>query len=790
MNEIDDIGIREASEGDIQRMFIGRETGGPWIEDSTRQTGNNSILALQTSLIHNPEGAARDRFLKKRQYRFKTRQRAQRKEISALKAARMEVVKKTFQENPFHHPHPCCNAGCFYMVDSEYAVVQYRRFLQMDREERKRVLKTMYVPSAGAFWFGGAYVCSRFLSKGLKFSNQLQCAVKGTPRARASSSIVALPRRNMKETKKNQIILYLRDLSERIGDSLPTKPHKHLPLMSKKQVFQRFENFNRNKEGRETPSLSYWFDVWKKFCSDIKTHRRHGFTVCDICENIRAGFEEAENERVEAVLRKEIAAHYEFVEIERRDYEYRRDLSKRHPEKYLSLIVDGADQTSYGLPHFVFGTKEDRGEKMQMKIVGVLEHEMHKQLTLLTLTDDFESGANHVIEALHRVLGRTKSKRGKLPPVFFVQADNCTRENKNRYLLSYLELLVRKGVFEEVQLCFLPIGHTHADIDQAFSSVSTRLNLERAITDLDLIDLLGKCYSPRAYAENMERVANFSGLCVLTGCTRNVFGFSPFRFFRLTRKNSITGVIELEGNEFLTTCDVKIQSTDPWAPLDNSSERAGFLKFAPDLRETPMTDTTPPDNVLEVNKHIRSSEHRVKSVEKVRRLEELRDRIYTRRKLQFHWDLSTAFEETGDYKPGCNIEDELRLPTSVVATTDECRDEPYMGNMSYSLNYFLAVKTAPECAGPFWIARKLRVTDFDADGKALKLQVRWFQAKDSGDAFSLSYRMSTYVRNGACALFDDVIDVRSVLCEFASLTRRGTLHVRTQKAIRQTLNMH
>ena len=73
------------------------------------------------------------------------------------------------------------------------------------------------------------------------------------------------------------------------------------------------------------------------------------------------GFENAENERVESILRKELTAHYEFVERERRDYEKRRELSKRYPAKYLSLIIDGADQTSYGLPHFVFATKEDKG---------------------------------------------------------------------------------------------------------------------------------------------------------------------------------------------------------------------------------------------------------------------------------------------------------------------------------------------------------------------------------------------------------------------------------------------
>lgn len=293
------------------------------IERSGSQTASG-LLTVQSSGLHASHAAVDHAMRQKRQYRFRTRPRAQKKTVSRRQVARMAMVEKTMRENPFHYPRPCCNAGCFYTVDPEYAVLQYRRILKMGREDRKRALKSMYVHSAGAFWFGSAYVCTRFLAKGLQFSNQLQSAVKGTPTAKASSSIVALPRRNMKETERNQIILYLRDFAERVGDSLPTRPHSNLPLMSKKQVFERFENINRNVDGLEAPSLSCWCDVWKRFCSDIKTHRRHGFTKSDKCERIRMGFESAENERVESILRKELTAHQEFVERERRDYEKRK----------------------------------------------------------------------------------------------------------------------------------------------------------------------------------------------------------------------------------------------------------------------------------------------------------------------------------------------------------------------------------------------------------------------------------------------------------------------------------
>ena len=48
----------------------------------------------------------------------------------------------------------------------------------------------------------------------------------------------------------------------------------------------------------------------------------------------------------------------------------------------------------------------------------------------------------------------------------------CHRENKNRYVLAFLKSLVDCGVFEHIYLNFLPVGHTHCDIDELFSRIA------------------------------------------------------------------------------------------------------------------------------------------------------------------------------------------------------------------------------------------------------------------------------------------------------------------------------
>lgn len=41
------------------------------------------------------------------------------------------------------------------------------------------------------------------------------------------------------------------------------------------------------------------------------------------------------------------------------------------------------------------------------------------------------------------------------------QADNCGRENKNKFFLSFMALLVAKRIVKEVLISFLMVGHTH-----------------------------------------------------------------------------------------------------------------------------------------------------------------------------------------------------------------------------------------------------------------------------------------------------------------------------------------
>ena len=78
--------------------------------------------------------------------------------------------------------------------------------------------------------------------------------------------------------------------------------------------------------------------------------------------------------------------------------------------------------------------------------------------------------------------------RKPLPRKLYLQLDNSAKDNKNKYLMAFLSLLIVRGVFEEIQAGFLLVGHTHdSDIDAYFSHLSKALKSKNMFVLADLM---------------------------------------------------------------------------------------------------------------------------------------------------------------------------------------------------------------------------------------------------------------------------------------------------------------
>ena len=147
------------------------------------------------------------------------------------------------------------------------------------------------------------------------------------------------------------------------------------------------------------------------------------------------------------------------------------------------------------LPRSVEKTKGLAGLKtMKTKITGcILNSSLYKEgrKTMIMLNhDQFENGSNKVVTIIYKLLLTFIEDHGFLPKKLVLTSDNCTRENKNQYVLALLYSLVDLGIVEDVTFGFLHVGHTGFAPDQMFSILAAVFKKTNIPTLEDLIMLI------------------------------------------------------------------------------------------------------------------------------------------------------------------------------------------------------------------------------------------------------------------------------------------------------------
>ncbi len=524
----------------------------------------------------------------------------------------------------------CCRSlRCFHTVVFEYYIERAKEIVPASPAARRAILNG-FRGMNDKYYFNGRPVCVRFLKMGFHFSSfvlsshrraclernsgstiysaaSLQTPSTSSTRSdvcnedsSSSSQLQSADSTNSLSSSSKQktaIISFLMRLSEDCSDRMPNRPEVHLPFFRRCDVYELFTKEHSSLyPGRTVPSVPYFMRIWRQCTDHIKVRHNHGFTVFNECEQLRRALNDAV---VKSLPTSQIMAqkskHNEYVRAERLSYALRRDRARLNPSEKLSIIVDGADQSAFGLPHFVSSVKSVRGHSLKVKLVGLLHHQTPNNLHLFTMTEEHETGSNHIVETIHRFIN-TQQALASLPREFYVQLDNCSRENKNHYLMAYLESLVAWDVFDVVEASFLPVGHTHEDIDQIFSVTSSRLRVNDAVTLSDLHFQLSQTLGGRTRVTEMKRVLNWSGLCSQENCIKKLTNITQFRFFKFSRAKE--GSAASQGSVPFKTCGhTKRTCSDEWTPMASSPKSLvqGVLPFCPQLRNTPSITIKCPD---------------------------------------------------------------------------------------------------------------------------------------------------------------------------------------------------
>jgi hypothetical protein len=228
-----------------------------------------------------------------------------------------------------------------------------------------------------------------------------------------------------------------------------------------------------------------------------------------------------------------LEAHLREQECARAYYYLSRALSIHRPLQVLSIMHDKMDHSKTASPCLASRTKSVDGfMKLPISVTGMLAHGHGDKKYAHYALDLYPADSNQTIGSIAKLLrdlerppkssNPTSLFRGTgttelyaavlssgeecissilvkpsnvgdfvpLPPILHVQLDNYWKDNKSRWIMCYWSLLVAKGIFEEIQVSFMLVGHTHDDIDASFGRWRMKLHKN----DYPTIPLLMKSY--------------------------------------------------------------------------------------------------------------------------------------------------------------------------------------------------------------------------------------------------------------------------------------------------------
>lgn len=375
-----------------------------------------------------------------------------------------------------------------------------------------------------------------------------------------------------------------------------------VPLILLPMNTVKFDVFNYvNEEVKricngETISMSSFRRMWRIKYPHVQVPPFSRFSKCYHCWEYKCAMEGTTNADARIRIKELFMLHMRNQMEERRHYWIFKRSCYISPELYMCIIVDGMDQNTTMVPRMRQTVKNIEHRFVKTHLCGALVHG-------IGLYCDVWFGAHHkhdsnqVVSTLLYVIGDVLRRKGFLPPTLRIQADNCTRENKNIYMFALCATLVGLGFFQEVELSFLIVGHTHEDIDQRFSCISNTLKR----TDVD---------SLKEMLSLIERGTSPTEAFVSARLLENVWDWKQFITpHLLTGSNSLVGITFPHHMRFYMdnqegTREVRVQHKhyckDPWGPeagtktlrsLPNREERPPFANvFAADERELKALD--------------------------------------------------------------------------------------------------------------------------------------------------------------------------------------------------------
>ena len=241
--------------------------------------------------------------------------------------------------------------------------------------------------------------------------------------------------------------------------------------------------------------------------SQIRPYKHQLFSKCDQCVSfmhLRSLISDDSTAALEklAHLRND---HLTYVSRARERMRERANFAREHPDAVLMINVDGMDQAKTNIPN---ESLKDKGGSVGMplcvRLMGAIAY--GRGWYGFWSVPQWGATSNLTLTALDYIIGdvlkdgkRRGVKGSHLPPHLVIQMDNTAKDNKNHNLLGFAGMLLSGGYFQEIEAHFLPVGHTHQEIDQSFSLVSKAIKQQGALDLEDLMAVAGGAWRDLEY---------------------------------------------------------------------------------------------------------------------------------------------------------------------------------------------------------------------------------------------------------------------------------------------------
>ena len=269
-------------------------------------------------------------------------------------------------------------------------------------------------------------------------------------------------------------------------------------LYSKQSVFDLYHTemrFDHPSDEHEPLNYNEFVVLWLKIFPNVKCKKYQEVTgKCDTCctlyelmkvSNSYADFQKLEQFKV---------LHRMEVTTQKAAYYANRRLAEVQPETYMSIIIDGMQQSHSELPYF--GNQKEYPYRVVQHIEGCKQHGFGNcfyrtfphvkhgvNLTLTCLVDQIAMRQKYCLD-----------NNLKFPTHLFLQIDGGP-ENTAKPFLAFCQLLLKLRIFDKIEVNRLPVGHTHEDIDALFGTLWKHVRSEVIKTPQDFKNYVLKSFN-------------------------------------------------------------------------------------------------------------------------------------------------------------------------------------------------------------------------------------------------------------------------------------------------------